>query len=353
MSEFRTDSQISSDQRLMRNEPIDAVITWVDGNDPVHRQKRLGYASPEDCGNESIAGEIRYTSIGEINYCVASILRFAPWIRNIYIVTDRQDPHLEDFVERHFPGRGKDLHIIDHTEVFRGMEELLPTFNSLSIESVLWRIPGLSERFVYFNDDTMLSAPVRPEDFFDGDRLVCPASHMGLALVKLLRELKHIIIGPGIFGFKDALANSADIINSQLKSGDRRLKHILLCGHTPHVQFRDILEEFFTEHPDLLRRNAGHRFRDPSQFNPQELCYLLAEKQGRVSLRPLKGNTLYLKPKNRKNYIDGKIRSFDKAPQARFCCLNSLANASTEDIAKITAWLERRIGLTAAGPEAG
>ena len=48
------------------------------------------------------------------------------------------------------------VRLVDHREIFRGHKELLPTFNSLAIESMVWRIKGLAERFLYFNDDVML-----------------------------------------------------------------------------------------------------------------------------------------------------------------------------------------------------
>lgn len=42
----------------------------------------------------------------------------------------------------------------------------LPTFNCNPIELNFHRIPGLAEKFVYFNDDMFLLRPVEPEIFF-------------------------------------------------------------------------------------------------------------------------------------------------------------------------------------------
>ena len=74
--------------------PIDAVIAWVDGNDPVHKKKRHEYAGVKELSNDEVGGDIRFTSVGEIRFCVASLLRFAQFIRKIFIVTDGQDPGL-------------------------------------------------------------------------------------------------------------------------------------------------------------------------------------------------------------------------------------------------------------------
>lgn len=147
--------------------PIDAVILWVDGSDPKLAEKRERYLALE---NKSIAhpGALptRFASSNEIRYCLLSILTFARFVRNIFIVTDGQDPGLASEVRERFPAKADCLKIIDHTEIFRGYEEYLPTFNSSSILAMVWRIKGLSENFIYFNDDTVLIRETAVDDWF-------------------------------------------------------------------------------------------------------------------------------------------------------------------------------------------
>lgn len=318
--------------------PIDAVVAWVDGNDPIHRAKRMRYSRPEEADNDDIGGEVRYTNVGEIFYCVASILRFAPWIRYIHIVTDGQDPDLGPFVEKYFPDRKDDIKIVDHSQIFSGYEEVLPVFNSLSIESMLWRIPGLSERFVYFNDDIVLLRPLRQEDFFTERGIVCYASHMNLCVAKLLRQLKHLGSRHKVFGFKDAMINAADTCGQK--------HHIIHFGHTPHPQHRGFLEAFYLANKEALVSNIRHRFREPNQHNPQELCYLLAESEGQLEMRSLSGESLFLSPKAKRGYVDRKLKEFEASPDAKFCCINSLTDTSLEEQAKVLSWIKYRIGLS-------
>ena len=47
--------------------------------------------------------------------------------------------------------------------------EQLPTFNSFAILSALHRIPGLSQRFLYIEDDMLFGAPVTEDDFLHSD----------------------------------------------------------------------------------------------------------------------------------------------------------------------------------------
>ena len=80
---------------------IDAVIAWVDGNDPVFTSKlnealkSLNYqGSPEEYSPD------RFASHYDIYTCVLSIRRFAPFIRHIHIVTDQQDPGINYFLDK-------------------------------------------------------------------------------------------------------------------------------------------------------------------------------------------------------------------------------------------------------------
>ena len=318
--------------------PIDAVITWVDGDDPNHRMKRRKYACADELTNDDVGGEIRYRSVGEIRYCVASILRFAPFVRKIFIVTDGQDPKLDGFISRNFPDNEKKIEIVDHKVIFQGYESCLPVFNSLAIETMLWRIPGLADRFIYMNDDVMFASKVEPEDFFVGNRLVCHASWMSWHFAAFLRWAKHIGKSHKVFGFKDSMLNAADILD--------RHGRFLLLEHTPHTYRRDVMENYYSANPDTMLVNVAHRFRDESQYNPQELGYLLAESQGRAVIRNNKGDYLYAYPRNKKNYIDSKIREFDAHPNAKFLCINSISNAEPHDVDKVIAWLERRLGVS-------
>ena len=155
---------------------VDAVVAWVDGGDPTHRAKRKRYlADPGgDGGPERVANvERRFSDNDEIRFCLRSIRNYAPWVRTIWLVTDNQIPAA---IDRH-RAEQNNIRIVDHREIFRGHEQLLPTFNSYAIESMLWRIDGLADRFLYFNDDMMLVGPAEPADFFSNEgKIICAAA---------------------------------------------------------------------------------------------------------------------------------------------------------------------------------
>lgn len=146
---------------------IDFVITWVDDRDPVWRAKREKYT-----GREMKEGntEVRYRDWDTLKYWFRGVEKFAPWVRYVYFVTDDQKP---EWLNLDHPK----LQWVKHTDFIPA--EYLPTFNSNVIDWNLYRIKGLSENFVFFNDDVFLIDQTVPEDFFV-DGLPCELPHLGL-----------------------------------------------------------------------------------------------------------------------------------------------------------------------------
>lgn len=132
--------------------PIDIVYTWVNRDD-AGWQNLWNTAFPD-----RPAANDRYSSKDELRYSLRSISKFMPWARNIYVVSNCQKPE--------WLSNNPRLKWVGHEDIFPDTS-VLPNFNSHSIESCLHRIPGLSENFVYFNDDFFVTQPVYPEDFFD------------------------------------------------------------------------------------------------------------------------------------------------------------------------------------------
>jgi hypothetical protein len=135
---------------------IDVVYTWVDSSDPRWILKKRIFTGNEK--GDSADNSLRYLSRDELRFSIRSVVKNAPWVRRIYVVTDEQKPSWLKESDK--------LKIVDHREIFPD-PSVLPVFNSHAIESCLHRIPELSESFLYFNDDVFLGKPVTPEHFFD------------------------------------------------------------------------------------------------------------------------------------------------------------------------------------------
>jgi len=136
-------------------EKIDFVIPWVDGSDTKWIEERNKYLDKNDTTNSD---EKRYRDWDILKYWFRGVEKYAPWVNNIYFITWE---HIPEWLNTNVPK----LKIINHKDYIP--EQYLPTFSSHVIELNMHRIKGLSEQFVYFNDDFFLTDYVDESDFFE------------------------------------------------------------------------------------------------------------------------------------------------------------------------------------------
>lgn len=140
---------------------VDIVYLWVNGSDPVWRRKRDRAAARLSASHRNAMAlygnvEGRFRDNDELRYSLRALSRFFPDHGHIYVVTDNQVPTWLKPSSR--------LTLVDHRDLIPA--DKLPTFDSGNIESYIHRIPNLSERYFYFNDDVFFGAPVQLDDWF-------------------------------------------------------------------------------------------------------------------------------------------------------------------------------------------
>lgn len=133
---------------------IDFVVTWLDSNDPKWQEEFRKYKGITTTADQSKA---RYRDWDLFKYWFRAVENYAPWVHKVYVITNGKFP---DWIN---PSCDK-LVLVKHSDYIP--EQFLPTFNSRTIEFYMNRIKGLSEHFVYFNDDMFLNAPITPEYYF-------------------------------------------------------------------------------------------------------------------------------------------------------------------------------------------
>lgn len=307
---------------------IDAVITWVDGGDPLHVAKRQRYQPPASL-NANATNPHRWACNDELSYCLRSIANHAPWIGRIWIITDAQMPDLS-----HLPAViAARVTIVDHLTIFAGHEHVLPTFNSLAIETFLWRIPGLAEHFVYFNDDVFLTGPLAPGDVFCGD---APVLRGGWVDQKAMADDPASANDP-------RLLNPLTEVNAAALAGfgaDR----VFRAAHVVHPLRRSVLAQLYDRNRAAFLANIGHRFRCVSQFLPQSLhnhaCIaadnaVLHQAEDHLHLRT--GAVLDYPLPNVRAYLARALQ-----PQFKFLCVNDLPQVEAA-IPDTREWIERAI----------
>ncbi|MDR1544607.1 MAG: hypothetical protein LBS50_09450 [Prevotellaceae bacterium] len=319
---------------MQKNIQIDTVITWVDGNAPAHKRKMQPFLPQNAKRSDDINGKTRYNSEGEIYYCIASILRFAPFVRKIFLVTDEQKPEkLDEFLQKNFPENKIPVEIIDHKIIFRDYEKFLPVFSSRAVETCIHRIPDLSENYVYFNDDFFLINPIKKTDWFDGEKIIAYGYWRNLLLDRLLWLIKPIKNGHKPVGFKDGMIAAAKRLNY-------RWQYFHL-NHLPHPIKKSVITDFYEKNPQLFLKNISYKFRSSKQFNTCEIYYLLMLQAQKAVIKPAKNHLLYIKPVSRgENYLKRKLKMYESNPNLKFCCIGSLDQAIEPDRKTLLDWLK-------------
>lgn len=148
------------------SQPIDLVIPWMSGNDPVWRKRYM-----DSQGGLIDAG--RYKDHGELHFCLWSVSKYMPWIRRVHIITECSLPAYAES----FP----DL-VVTHPDTLLNDVGVTPNFNSNVIESRMHMIPGLSEIFLFGCDDYFVGRPIPKEYWFD-ERSGLPRSDLRVAVI--------------------------------------------------------------------------------------------------------------------------------------------------------------------------
>lgn len=221
--------------------PIDAVYTWVDDSDPEWRARRAAALGGPDDGTSPDHGAVRFRNRDELRYSLRSLAMYAPWIRHIHLVTAGQRP---SWLNEDHPG----ITVIDHRDLFADPDAALPTFNSHSIESQLHRIEGLSEHFLYLNDDMFLGRPTTPETFF--------LSSGTARFFWSSASVPALPVSPDDEGYLAAAKNNRELIRREF---GRTTTHSFF--HAPYALHRSVLAELTERFPEELAATARSRFR--------------------------------------------------------------------------------------------
>ena len=307
--------------------PIDFVIIWVDGNDPEWRKEKAQYDGTTVTAANS---EVRYRDWDNLQYWFRAVEKFAPWVNKIHFVTWG---HLPSWLDTTIPK----LNVVNHKDYIPA--EYLPTFSSHVIELNLHRIEGLAEQFVYFNDDTFVTAPTKPEDFFKNGK-PCDT-----------------VAQDCIFFGKDSAGhyNGSDvtIVNSHF-SKRQCIKKNLGIWFNPKNGFRNVIrtgllipwpwfpgfyyqhaansflksnfEEIWEKEFDALHETCTHRFRKNTDVNQWVVKFWQMAK-GDVSVRSWKfANCYHIKESN----FASLLREIP-AKKRKMLCINDTANTINFD----------------------
>ncbi|MXN64637.1 hypothetical protein GR183_06950 [Stappia sp. GBMRC 2046] len=246
------------------NEPIDVVYTWVDDEFPGYKGELQKYAGDKRDTNPNRTRD----NLDLIKYSLRSISRNMPFVRRIYLLTCR--PQMPAWLDPDHPK----IRVIHHDEVMAA--DILPTFNSFAIVSHLHMLPGLSDRFVYMEDDMLIPRPLEISEFMSPD---------GRPLVFTRRKHTpaHANLDPAKASpWNLALATANAALDREF--GPKRHAYVI---HGPRLIDREFFQEMIERFPGEFHATRTSRFRANGNV-PGEYLYphfLLESGKGALATR--------------------------------------------------------------------
>ena len=249
----------------MNNEKVDFVVLWVDGNDINWQNEKRKYENSV-LDNNVDNNNIRYRDWDNLKYWFRGIEEFAPWVNKIHFITCG---HIPNWLNTNNPK----LNIVKHSDYMP--HDCLPTFNSNSIELLIHKIDGLSEKFVLFNDDTFLINNVKVSDFFKNG---LPKNTMSLSpIIPNIKRPYYKTVANNLelinkyFNFKECKKNNFKKYIS-IKQGKYILKTYPLLSYKDFVGFanfhlansylKSTFEEVWNKNEQILLDTVYSRFRN-------------------------------------------------------------------------------------------
>lgn len=304
---------------------IDLVFSWVDGSSAEFQRARARRMASYVVG-EGDDHEARFRQLDELKYALRSVNLFAPWIRNIYIVTDSPRP----------------LWLAEHprvtilrSEQFFADVSVLPTHNSHAVESQLHNIEGLSEHFLYSNDDMFFGRPVSPDMFFSPG-----------GVTKFIQSNTRIGLGdnnPSRSGFENAARVNRALLRERF--GATITRHL---EHAATPLRRSVLRELEAEFPADFARTAAAAFRQATDISvTNSLYHYFALLSGRA-VTQTDARVRYVDTTARQGVRD--MKQLLKRRDYDFFCLNdgSFPELNGEERAEAVHWfLERYFPVVA------
>ncbi|WP_309127651.1 Stealth CR1 domain-containing protein [Microbacterium sp.] len=323
------------------SEPVDFVVTWVNDQDPEWRRRKAAASGAGTGASSSDESDARYRDWGLLKYWFRRVEAYCPWVRRIHFVTDTRLP---DWLSTDHPR----LNIVDG-RALKGHD--VDTYSSRSIESQLHRIEGLSERYVYFNDDFFIGRPLEPEFFFR-------------------HGLPYGVNAPTILADGDyrahAMLHASGLINRQFSRKDYlrtvfrrsvrlssgamlfRLPLFLACGNIPPVTdthvgiplIKSVVAEAYAAEPTAIEQARRAVFRSRNETAPIYYATMWHLATGNYFARSKKAVGRYYSLAT--SSLDDVIHAIESERIAQFC-LNDGAVRDPEAIqTEVVAAFQRR-----------
>ncbi|MFT4059596.1 MAG: hypothetical protein QM652_08620 [Legionella sp.] len=320
---------------------IDAVISWVNGYDLNYQKKLSDFCLTLGVEPNTVVEPTRIQQCNEIHYCLHSLFRFAPWLRTIYLITNEQIP--QAVLDLQGSPLANKICVIDQNELLREQQISTPVFNSIAIEWLIWHIKGLSEQFIYLNDDFFLLRELTANDFFRDNQLVLRGQWKKQSEQKLFYRLKKCAYK--IFT-RQEIKTSIDLHRHLQEKGAQLARfdtYFFLLSHAPFSLKKTAFLEYLALNPQAMADNLRYPFRHKEQVSSIPL----------ITHQLMNAHEVVYDTHKRTIMVNGAYHSFKKIKNRlqqvqtnrniTFLCVQSLDQAPQETKQYIDKWLTTHI----------
>ena len=298
---------------------IDLIIPMVFPQDSVWQAEYRKYR-----GGKDATQHVRFRSWGTEELLVRCCMKYMPWVHRIFLILAL--PSQEQEWMRKLKIENGKLKIVFHRDFMP--EEYLPCFSSPCFEMFLHKIPGLSECFIYGNDDMFPLSPLEPDDFF---RPAGPTGTVAFLPCGRFSE-KAYPNNPNVFQRK-CMAQ----LNMIGKPFGKRYKDTYLKpSHSLAPITKSVCEEVWRRHGDEITMHLSPLTRTDRSYN--HYIYMLQAYFDKRTVEHTPREQ-YVGPKTATSVVAGIIQD----PHAGIVCLND--NEKIKDWEKRAAIVRREIGL--------
>lgn len=259
---------------------VDLVVPYVDSTDKNWINLFNKYSSNKISNDTNAINRFR-SQEDFFRYFFRCIEKNMPWINNLFLLVQSksQVPTWLDQTK---------VKIITHDQFIP--KNCLPTFNSGTIEMFLWNIPGLSNRFLYANDDFFILKQTKESDYFNKN--ICKINFL---IDDILKNHKDI--------WRYMCQNNYNLIYNN------KSNVYLRCDHEFRPYIKSNMMECFNKYKTQIY-NSISQFRDKKNLT----CYIFNLY--------LKQNNLTVDSPLKFGYIDSWCNNINSQLTADYICLN-------------------------------
>lgn len=320
-------------------EKIDIVIPWVDDQDPVWRRDRNKYLDSFKDERNTINKFFR--DWGTLLYVFRGIEKFMPWVNKVHLLTYGHVPKWLNV-------NADKLNIVKHEDFFLNPSNL-PIFNANAIEVNFLGIKDLSEKFIYFNDDTLVLNYTSIERFFRNgkplDFIIQEIPRRGILYRKLISNdtyvdllINDVRLINEKFSKKELLKKSPELFYNERYNWNSKLQNYIFNIFPHYYYFRNYhfqqpylksnIEETYSLYKREMDLTSQSRFRTRHDVNQYLYRYVRLAKGEFEPYEP--DDTYCMVLKSYKAFLKNK----HKINEVRFFCPNDSVNISEEDYIK-------------------